>query len=58
MGCFDTFVGKIECPHCKEQARFDEQTKNYDRITTMIDGQVKELEDKISAFENEENDNE
>ena len=24
MGCFDTFVGKIECPHCKELTRFDE----------------------------------
>ena len=36
----------------------DEQTKNYDRITTLIDGQVKELEDKISEFEKEENDNE
>ena len=35
----------------------DEQTKSYDKINT-IEGQVKELEDKISEFENEENDNE
>ena len=33
----------------------DEQTKSYDKINTLIDGQVKELEDKISEFENEEN---
>ena len=33
----------------------DEQTKSYDKINTLIDGQVKELEDKISEFENKEN---
>ena len=32
MGCFDTFVGNVECPHCKEDARFLKQTKNYDRL--------------------------
>lgn len=30
MGMFDTFVGNIKCPHCKEMTHFDEQTKNYD----------------------------
>lgn len=30
MGCFDTFVGSVECSHCKEKTRFYEQTKNYD----------------------------
>ena len=32
MGCFDTFVGNVECPHCKEDTRFLKQTKNYDRL--------------------------
>lgn len=32
MGCFDTFVGNVECPHCKEDTHFLKQTKNYDRL--------------------------
>lgn len=44
MGCFDTFVGKIECPYCKEQTRFDEQTKNYECL--MQDFKVGDYIDK------------
>lgn len=47
MGCFDTFVGRIECPHCKEQTRFDEQTKNYDCL--MQDFKIGDYIDKGNA---------
>ena len=47
MGCFDTFVGKIECPHCKEQTRFNEQTKNYECL--MQDFKVGDYIDKGNA---------
>lgn len=30
MGCFDTFVGKIECPKCNKLVKIEEQTKSYD----------------------------
>lgn len=30
MGCYDSFVGEIECPRCKNTIAFDEQTKNYE----------------------------
>ena len=29
MGCYDTFIGTIECPHCKENTSFYEQSKDY-----------------------------
>ena len=47
MGCFDTFVGKVRCPHCKEDAHFYEQTKNYDCL--MQDFKVGDYIDKGNA---------
>lgn len=47
MGCFDTFVGEVICPHCKEEAHFYEQTKNYDCL--MQDFKVGDYIDKGNA---------
>ena len=47
MGCFDTFVGNVECPHCKEDTRFWEQTKNYDCL--LQDFKVGDYIDKGNA---------
>ena len=47
MGCFDTFVGNVECPHCKEDTRFLKQTKNYDRL--LQDFKVGDYIDKGNA---------
>lgn len=30
MGCFDTFVGDINCTHCNKKIHFVEQTKDYE----------------------------
>ena len=30
MGMYDTFEGKINCPICKKDFIFSEQTKNYE----------------------------
>ena len=47
MGCFDTFVGNVECPHCKEDTRFWEQTKSYDCL--LQDFKVGDYIDKGNA---------
>lgn len=47
MGCFDTFVGSVECPHCKEKSMFYEQTKNYDCL--LQDFKVGDYIDKGNA---------
>lgn len=44
MGCFDEFVGSVECPHCKQLMDFYEQTKNYDCV--MQDFKVGDYIDK------------
>lgn len=47
MGCFDTFVGTVECPHCKEKTQFDEQTKNYECL--LQDFKIGDYIDKGNA---------
>lgn len=47
MGCFDTFVGNVECPHCKENTSFYEQTKRYGCF--MQDFKVGDYIDKSNA---------
>lgn len=32
MGMFDTFWGEYKCPVCENIVRFEEQTKDYERI--------------------------
>lgn len=47
MGCFDTFVGNVECPNCKKEMHFYEQTKNYDCL--LQDFKVGDYMDKGNA---------
>ena len=47
MGCFDTFVGNIECPYCKEKIRFYEQSKNFECL--MQDFKVGDYIDRGNA---------
>ena len=44
---FDTFVGNIQCPHCKEITHFDEHTKNYECL--MQEFKVGDYIDKGNA---------
>ncbi len=32
MGMFDTFWGEYKCPACGNIVKFEEQTKDYERI--------------------------
>jgi len=32
MGMFDAFYGEVQCPHCRDVHKFEEQTKQYDCI--------------------------
>lgn len=47
MGCYDTFIGNIQCPHCKENIHFQEQTKAYECL--MQEFKVGDYIDKGNA---------
>ena len=50
MGCFDSFVDKVKCPHCGEEQEVEIQTKDFDCCLSCWHGYDLVSEEMTTSF--------